>query len=250
MMEWGSHWKIGFYNLKKTAIMQKSERLLRLGGSVEYTDSTKGCTPAKLNLSLVCGANVSNHWYKQCAWCWRSGDPKVEGKWSHAKRAAGATPRLPQRDASPLLQPGRIISSAWAVCTSPRPDVCSLTWFFSTTNHTKERVASHRVSFRARSTGTLSCLTMLQRTEWVHQWQLLAMKHRSIMVWVLKKGWRAFVCVREECVMRLRRPLQESPEACLSNEMDVQWTVSAPFCLCNYPLCGRLIIATAVCVCV
>lgn len=24
-------------------------------------------------------------WYKHYAWCWRSGHPKVEGKWSHAK---------------------------------------------------------------------------------------------------------------------------------------------------------------------
>lgn len=68
------------------------------------------------------------------------------------------------------------------------------------------------------------------------------------MVWVLKKGWFSFVCVREVCVMRLRRPLEKSPEACLSNEMDVQSTVPAPLCLCNYTFCGRLITATWVCV--
>lgn len=48
-------------------------------------------------------------------------------------------------------------------------------------------------------------------------------------------------------MMRLRRPLEKSLEACLNNEMNVQSTVSAPLRLCNYPFCGRLIIATRVC---
>lgn len=62
---------------------------------MEYTDSTKCCAAAKPSLLLVCGAKVSNHWYKHWAWCWRSGHPKAEGRWSHAKEQQHQPPPPP-----------------------------------------------------------------------------------------------------------------------------------------------------------
>lgn len=155
-------------------------------------------------------------------WKFQTSDVKRSGSISPPPPSAGCLSSSSAWTAVTIL-------SVWAVCTSPHLTVCSLTWFSAPQiTHKRKRplmMFSSQEGLRTHSHPCKCC-----RESNVHQWQLLAAKHRSEMLWVLKKGWCAFVCVRGECVMRLRRPLEKSLEACLSNEMNVQSTVSAPLC--------------------